>query len=94
MPNLVGRTHAKFGRSVARRGERAHLAVADCLKGRHAAQQQQVDFTQRMPVCEYLWHTDGCGHQRGNQRSSARQSALISEVIIAHQRGNQRSSAR
>ena len=79
MPNLVGRPHAKFGRSVARRGERAHLAVADCLKGRHAAQQQQVDFTQRMPVCEYLWHTDGVG---------------ISEAISAHQRGNQRSSAR
>jgi hypothetical protein len=96
-PNMeYGRTQiwdqAAFGRErrAPRRGERAHLAVADCLEGRHAAQQQQVDFTQRMPMSEYLWHThvgirealradDG-----GHQRSSERPSALMMEALSAH----------
>ena len=84
-----------MGWGDARRGERAHLAVADCLEGRHAAQQQQVDFTQRVPMCEYLWHT-GVGIRealraliRGHQRSSERPSELMMEAIRADDGGHQ-----
>ena len=78
------RPHLGWG--AARRGERAHLAVADCLEGRHAAQQQQVDFTQRMPMCEYLWHT-GVGIREALR-------GLIREAISADDGGHQRSSER
>jgi hypothetical protein len=80
---MVSAPHLGWG--DARRGERAHLAVADCLEGRHAAQQQQVDFTQRMPMCEYLWHT-GVGIREA-LRALIRE--LMMDAISAHQRGHQ-----